>query len=207
MRFSDLKKIFTNAYNGYSTLAGGTKLYQSTSAITAGTTETTATAGSLGITGHATGTGRLFVSDGTYWQDLSAQESNVYTVATVPTAAGNNYTYGAAPFKGTLLAAVFAGVDVLAASDTNYITFGLVNLGQAGAGSTAMLADADANTTKATGGTALAANTQRALTLHGTAANLLTAANDRLRFNAAGTGTLANTVTGGTLTLVFQRTV
>lgn len=70
-----------------------------------------------------------------------------------------------------------------------------------------MLAATDANTTKATGGTALAANTKRALTLNGTPANLVTAAGDRLRFSPAGTGTLANTVTGGVLVLIFQRTV
>lgn len=37
-------------------------------AITANSTATTAPVGSLGITSHATGRGKLFVSDGTLWQ-------------------------------------------------------------------------------------------------------------------------------------------
>lgn len=207
MRISDLKKLFKNAYAAYSTLANGQRLYQFTTAITAGTTATTAPSGSLGVTSNETGVGQVFVSDGSYWQDLTGQESVVLNLATIPTSAGNNYAYTAAPFKGKLLSAVFTGVDALATSDTNYITFGLTNLGQAGAGSNAMLAASDANTTKATGGTALAANTKRSLTLHGTAGNLAVAAGDRLRFAPAGTGTLANTVTGGALVLIFQRTV
>ena len=37
-------------------------------AITANTTATTAPSGSLGITSHATGVGKLFISDGSKWQ-------------------------------------------------------------------------------------------------------------------------------------------
>lgn len=129
----------------------------------------------------------------------------VVNVPTIPTAAGNNYVYTTAPFKGRLVGAFFTAFDALAAHDTNFITFGLTNLGQAGAGSAGMLAATDVNTTKITGGTALAANTKRALTVHATPANLLVAAGDRLRFAPIGGGTLANTVTGGVLVLVFQR--
>jgi hypothetical protein len=114
--------------------------------------------------------------------------------ATVTTT-GNSDVFVIAPADGTLAGADFSGVDVLAASDTNYITFSITNLGQAGAGSAAMLAATDANTTKTTGGTALAANARRSLTLNGTAANLVVVAGDRLRLRAAATGTLANTVT------------
>lgn len=74
------------------------------------------------------------------------------------------------------------------------------------AGSTALLAATDANTTKATGGTALSANTKRSLTLHGTAANLDVVAGDRLRIRAAASGTLANTVTFPTYLLRFSGT-
>jgi len=122
--------------------------------------------------------------------------------ATVATT-GNTDAYVIAPFAGVLSAAMFSGVDALAANDTNYITYTIVNLGQAGAGSTAMLAATDANTTKATGGTALSANTRRDLTLNGTAANLVVARGDRLRIRAAATGTLANTVTFPNYALVF----
>lgn len=39
-----------------------------TTAITANSTTTTATKGSIGITSNATGVGSLFISDGTKWQ-------------------------------------------------------------------------------------------------------------------------------------------
>lgn len=42
--------------------------YFLSTAITANVTTTTAPAGSLGITSHATGTGKLFYSDATKWQ-------------------------------------------------------------------------------------------------------------------------------------------
>ena len=114
--------------------------------------------------------------------------------ATIATT-GNSDVFVIAPAAGTLTSAVFSGTDALATSNTNYITFSITNLGQAGAGTAAMLAATDANTTKATGGTALSANTVRSLTLNGTAANLVVAAGDRIRIRAAATGTLANTVT------------
>lgn len=123
------------------------------------------------------------------------------TIAT--TTGGTNDVFMIAPAAGVLSSALFSGVDVLAANDTNYITFGITNLGQAGAGTAAMLAATDANTTKATGGTALAANTARSLTLNGTAANLVVAAGDRIRIRATVSGTLANTVTFPVYRLTF----
>jgi hypothetical protein len=123
------------------------------------------------------------------------------TIAT--TTGGTNDVFMIAPAAGVLSSALFSGVDVLAANDTNYITFGITNLGQAGAGTAAMLAATDANTTKATGGTALAANTVRSLTLNGTAANLVVAAGDRIRIRATVSGTLANTVTFPVYRLTF----
>ncbi len=135
--------------------------------------------------------------------------SNIATGITVGqqgatiTTTGNSDVFVIVPAAGVLTAAQFSGVDALAANDTNYITFTITNLGLAGAGSTAMLAATDANTTKATGGTALAANTLRSLTLNGTAANLVVAAGDRLRIRAAATGTLANTVTFPVYRLAF----
>jgi hypothetical protein len=114
--------------------------------------------------------------------------------ATIATT-GNSDVFVIAPAAGVLTSAVFSGVDALAASDTNYITFSVTNLGQAGAGSAAMVAATDANTTKTTGGTALSANAARSLALNDTAANLVVAAGDRIRIRAAATGTLANTVT------------
>lgn len=121
------------------------------------------------------------------------------TIATT----SNTDFYLIVPAAGKLLSVDFSGIDALAANDTNYITFSITNLGQAGAGSTAMLAATDANTTKATGGTAIAANTKRSLTKNATAANLVVAEGDRLRIRAAATGTLANTVTGSAFCLRF----
>lgn len=96
---------------------------------------------------------------------------------------------------GKLVAAVFTPLAALAAHDSNYITFGIVNLGQAGAGTAAMLAATDANTTKATGGTALSASTKRSLTLTSTTADLAVTEGDCLRLRATATGTLAGAVT------------
>jgi hypothetical protein len=126
------------------------------------------------------------------------------TVPTIPTAAGAVNGWGISP-GGRLVSAIFSAVDALAAHDTNYGSFALKNLGQAGSGTTDMLSTADVNTTKATGGSALAANTKRALTLHGTLGNRDTNEGDRLKFIATGAGTLANTVTEGRLLLTFQR--
>lgn len=130
------------------------------------------------------------------------QAGGATTIATT----GNTDLYLIVDRAGVLTGVDFSGVDALATSDTNYITFSITNLGQSGAGSTAMLAASDANTTKATGGTAIAANTKRALTVHATAANLAVAAGDRLRIRAAATGTLANTVTFAAFLLRIRRT-
>jgi hypothetical protein len=127
-------------------------------------------------------------------------------VATIATTGAQN-AFFLAPFAGDLIGAFLITTDALAASNTNYLTFTLTNLGQAGAGTTVMLAATDPNTTKVTGGAAIAAHTQRSLTLSGTATNLRVAQNDRIRFTATATGTLAGTVTGGVLVLVFKRFV
>ena len=123
--------------------------------------------------------------------------------ATIATT-GSTDIYVIAPITGNLLTVDFSGIEVLAVSDTNYITWTITNLGQAGAGSTALLAATDTNTTKATGGTALAANTKRQLTLNATPNNTQVVEGDRLRIRAAATGTLANTVTFPTYMLRFQ---
>ena len=53
---------------GVTVLANNAQIVALTTAITANTTTTTAIAGSLGLTTHATGVGKLFVSDGSKWQ-------------------------------------------------------------------------------------------------------------------------------------------
>ena len=108
---------------------------------------------------------------------------------------GNTDEYIIAAKTGKIAAAVFSSLAALSAHDTNFVTFSITNLGQDGSGSAAMLAASDANTTKATGGTALAANTKRALTLHGTVGNLAVTEGDRLLVRFAASGTLAGAVT------------
>jgi hypothetical protein len=133
-----------------------------------------------------------------------AKKTITITVPTIATAAGAVNGYGISP-GGRLISAIFSAVDALTTHDTNYASFALKNLGQAGAGTTDMLSTADANTTKITGGSALGANTKRSLTLSSTLANRDTVEGDRLKFVATGAGTLANTVTEGRLLLTFQR--
>ncbi|HKS27827.1 MAG TPA: hypothetical protein VJS44_08410 [Pyrinomonadaceae bacterium] len=192
--------------NGSDMVAGNVLIKLVTSAITANSTSCSDAAGSLAITSNATGLGTVFRCDGTTYQLLNNysafnHQSDTVTVATT----GNTDAYVVTGYAGTLAGVDCSGIDALAASDTNYITFSLTNLGQAGAGSAAMLAATAANTTQATGGTALSANTKRSLTLSGTGANLIVAAGDRLRLRSAATGTLAGTVSGFKCTLKFTR--
>lgn len=153
------------------------------------------------ITG-ATITGAVIDSTSRVASNIVSGFSEMQQGATIATT-GNSDVYMIADAAGVLTGARFSGTDALAASDTNYITFSITNLGTGGAGSAAMLAATDANTTKVTGGTALTANAARSLTLNGTAANLIVVAGDRLRVRAAATGTLANTVTFPVYNLLF----
>jgi hypothetical protein len=98
----------------------------------------------------------------------------------------------------TLTAARIASITAITASDTNYWSFGLTD------GATTLIDNTvAANTTKATGGNALAANTAQALTLSGTPANLNTAASDVLVFSATKT---ASAVTMAQVSIVLEFT-
>ena len=116
---------------------------------------------------------------------------------------GDTDDYIICPISGRLLSVDFSSLAALAASDTNYITWTITNLGQAGAGSAAMLAAVAGNTTKSTGGTALVANLRRQLTLSATPNNTQVVEGDRLLIRAAATGTLAGAVTFPTYCLRF----
>lgn len=154
--------------------------------VAVGTDATLSSAGALTIAAGVVTRAKMTAAGGS--------KSTMSSPATIATT-GNTDGYVIVPETGAVSSIDFSGVDVLAANDTNFITFSVTNLGQAGAGSTAVLAATAANTTQVTGGTALAANTKRTLTLNGTPANLDVVAGDRLRIRAAATGTLANTVT------------
>lgn len=149
------------------------------------------------------------VHDGNFAQRVNFTDLFGYTESpnvpsTTIATTGNADAYFLAPRTLTIFQIDFSGVDVLAASDVNYITWTVVNLGQAGAGSAALLAATNANTTKATGGSAIAANTKRTLTLSSTVTSLQVVQGDRIRIRAAVTGTLANAVTFPNYLIQFQ---
>lgn len=125
---------------------------------------------------------------------LSDQGVHVPVGASIATTSTTD-TYFQVPRSGTVLSIKFSSLAALATSDTNYITWTATNLGQAGAGSTALLAATAANTTQATGGSAIVASSNRSLTLSGTAANLAVVEGDVIRIRATATGTLAGAVT------------
>ena len=127
-----------------------------------------------------------------------------FSIGTIATT-GNTDDFIVAPCTGNLLD-IHIQSAALAASDTNYITYTVTNLGAAAGGSTAMLAASDANTTKATGGSALVANAKRTLTKNATAANLAVTEGDVLRIRAAATGTLVGTVANTRGVAIFERT-
>ena len=154
------------------------------------------------LTAGTTITGAVIDSTSKIASNVASGFSEMMQGATIATT-GNSDVYVIADAAGVLSSARFSGTDALAASDTNYITFSITNLGNTGSGSAAMLAATAANTTQVTGGTALTANALRNLTLNGTAANLVVAAGDRIRARAAVTGTLANTVTFPVYNLIY----
>lgn len=117
--------------------------------------------------------------------------SSPVTIAT--TSATDAYVI--CPCSGVLDSVDFTSLAALAAHDTNFVTFSLTNLGQAGAGTTVLLAATAANTTKITGGAALVANARRQLTLSATLTDLRIALGDVLRVRFTAGGTLAGTVT------------
>lgn len=154
------------------------------------------------LTAGTTITGAVIDSTSKIASNIANGFSEMMQGATIATT-GNSDVFVIVDAAGVLTSARFSGTDALAASDTNFITFSLTNLGTTGAGSAAMLAATAANTTQVTGGTALTANALRNLTLNGTAANLVVAAGDRIRARAAVTGTLANTVTFPVYNLIY----
>ena len=152
---------------------------------------------------------KTHIHDGNFSQRINFFDIFGYTEplfiqsATVATT-GNTDTYFIAPRAMTLVEAYFSGVEVLATSDTNYITWTVTNLGQVGTGTAALLKSDNLNTTKATGGAAIAANTKRTLIVSTTPVDVTVNQGDRIRIRAAVTNTLANTVTFPVYQLIFQ---
>lgn len=89
-------------------------------------------------------------------------------------------------------------------SDTDYWTFGVINKGAAGSGSTVVVNSATAaNSTKSTGGAALTNFVQSDLTLTGTTADLDVTAKNVLNLTATKAGSAANLVG---LTVIVEMT-
>ena len=121
------------------------------------------------------------------------KQSTPGTTSIATTSTTDEYIVAAKTDK--IAAATFTSLAALTADNTNYGTFAITNLGQAGAGTAAILAATDANTTKATGGTGLAASTKRTLTLSSTVADLAVTEGDCLRLRFTSAATLAGAVT------------
>lgn len=143
---------------------------------------------------------REHIHDGNYSQRVNSFDvfAKVFAIPVYPATiatTGNTDSYTIAPVSGNIVSVDFSGTSALAASDANYITFSITNLGQAGSGTAAVLTSSDTNTTKSTGGSALSANTRRQLSITRTPNDALVVEGDRLLLRAAATGTLANTVT------------
>ena len=131
---------------------------------------------------------------------MSAPLSRILEDDTAPvaTAASGTEVIGQAPFKGTVAKVEYIPSAAITGANTNTRAFRLVNLGQAGAGSTlaaSLQADAGVNFT---------ANDEKVITLSGTAANLVVAEGDTLQWqsNAVGTG-IADP--GGTVRVTLAR--
>lgn len=114
------------------------------------------------------------------------------TIPTIPTAAGTVEVLVIAVATGTVTSLRVAFKEALATDNTNFVTFRFINKSAADAD---IIAATDANTTKTTGGAAIAAYTSRLLTL-GTAVGVTKG--DVLALRITGAGTLANTLTQGT---------
>lgn len=121
----------------------------------------------------------------------------------IPTAAGTTkilVPVGSA--AGTVSRASFVNSSNLAANDTNYVKIGVINLGPAGNGTTAVVdITAANNSSKVTGGAALVAGQDRAFNLSGVGGALAVAANDVLEVSITVVGTLANTLPNSSISI------
>lgn len=152
--------------------------------------------GTTGLTLYSTSASAVPESSSSamFGRRLKAYGVHVPVGASIATTSTTD-TYFQVPKSGRVISIKFSSLAALAANDTNYITWTVVNLGQAGAGSTALISTSDLNTTKATGGVAITASASKSLVLHGTTANLDVVEGDVIRIRATATGTLAGAVT------------
>jgi len=152
------------------------------------------------------------IHDGNFAQRVNFDDVFLFTfpmrvtTATIATT-GSSSAYFIAPYDMNLSQVYFASENGLATSDTNYVTWTLTNLGPNANGtalSTAMLAATDANTTKTTGGSLIAGETPRQLTVNSDQNNTVVFRGQLLKITATVTNTLANTVTFPNYLFVFK---
>ncbi len=127
-----------------------------------------------------------------------------YPLPTVGTAAGAYPQTIPMPFAGVLGGIFIEFSSALAQSDTNFVAFTLNNRGNGGGNTPILATAAGANSTKVTGGAAIAANTPLLLTQLTGPFSVL--ARDTLDLQMTVTGTLANTLPGGSLLVVLTAT-
>ncbi|WP_369167780.1 hypothetical protein AB5J49_07915 [Streptomyces sp. R28] len=120
-------------------------------------------------------------------------------VPAVSTAGNDDDTVVAqAPFDCTVTSVEYVPEAAITGADTNSRTVSLVNKGAAGSGTTTVASLALTNGVNAT------ANNERAITLSGTAANLVLAAGDTLQWRSVHVGTgIADP--GGLLRITISR--
>jgi hypothetical protein len=90
---------------------------------------------------------------------------------------------GTAPFDGTVTSVTYIPVSTITGANTNSRTFTVTNQGQAGSGTTNVATLAMVSGVNATG------DDEKAITLSGTAANLVVASGDVLTFESTHVGT------------------
>lgn len=149
-------------------------------------------------------------------EDYEAASTTLYndawTVQADVRGAGNVATtsttdvYVIAPKAGTLTSAGLSSHTSHDAAAVNLVIFSITNLGQAGANAEAMLASVAGNSTNATGGSNIVANTYWGFTLANTIGVRQVAANDTLRIRAAVNGTLHSQVLAPKYILKFKAT-
>jgi hypothetical protein len=123
---------------------------------------------------------------------------------TIPTAAGTVEIPLIVPEDGYLHSVEVSFNEALVANDTNYVMFNMVNYGQDGLGTVAMLVATGENTTRVLApGAPLNAKARRSLALAFPVQLLKARAGDRIGFRVVGNGTLANTLTGGAVLARF----
>lgn len=120
-------------------------------------------------------------------------------VPAVATATSTNTTALEAQFQGTVTAVTYVPSAAITGAATNNRTVALVNKGASGSGSTTIA------TLTFASGTNASANVETAVTLSGTAANLVVAAGDVLQWQSTANGTgLADP--GGLARVTLSRT-